>query len=399
MNTSIVNSLRLLFFILTLVWSGDPAPVKAITAPCQTTGSPLSQISLQLEPFAKGWVQPLGMTHAGDLSNRLFIVEQKGIIWIIEDGKKRAIPFLDLKKKVSVGAEMGLLGLAFHPKFSENHRFFVHYTTTYKFEGIRSVIAEYKTGNKSLETDPKSERVFLLVTQPYPNHKGGNLAFGPDEYLYIGLGDGGSANDPLGNGQNLGTKLGKILRIDIDHPTLRKAYSTPPDNPFAGQKGALPEIWAYGLRNPWRYSFDSLTGLLYAGDVGQDNREEIDIIQKGKNYGWKMMEGTICTPGVNPKCDKRRLELPILDYGRSEGSTVIGGYVYRGNKISSLCGAYLYGDFGNGRVWGLRYNGRSVTEQHLLLETHRKISSFGEDENHELYLVDYDGEILRIGSK
>ncbi|MCI0528441.1 MAG: PQQ-dependent sugar dehydrogenase, partial [Nitrospira sp.] len=189
-------------------------------------------------------------------------------------------------------------------------------------------------------------RVLLTISQPYSNHNGGNIVFGPDGYLYIGMGDGGSANDPQNNGQNLSTLLGKMLRIKVDKSETGKAYSIPKDNPFVGTKGAAPEIWAYGLRNPWRFSFDPLTQLLYAGDVGQNDREEIDIIIKGKNYGWNIMEGTICTPGVNPNCKKQGLELPILDYPRSEGISVIGGYVYRGNLIPSLCGVYIYADYG-----------------------------------------------------
>lgn len=175
-----------------------------------------------------------------------------------------------------------------------------------------------------------------------------------------------------------------------------KAYGIPSDNPFVGQKKTAPEIWAYGLQNPWRYSFDPVTGLLYVGDVGQNAREEIDVIRRVKNYGWNIMKGTICTPGVNPNCDKNGLELPIYDYRRSEGIAVIGGYVYRGHSIPNLCGAYVYGDYGNGRIWALRYDGRSVTDHRLLLETHRSISSFGEDEQHEIYVVDHDGEVLKI---
>jgi glucose/arabinose dehydrogenase len=236
----------------------------------------------------------------------------------------------------------------------------------------------------------------LTISQPYSNHNGGNLAFGKDGYLYIGMGDGGSANDPHGNGQNLVTLLGKMLRIDVDHTTEGKTYTIPPDNPFVGRKNAAPEIWAYGLRNPWRFSFDHATGLLYAGDVGQNAKEEIDVIRKGGNYGWNIMEGTICTPGVNRRCDRRGLELPIQDYPRSEGTVVIGGYVYRGHSLPNLCGTYLYGDFGNGRIFGLRYDGKSVTDAQRLLETGRPISSFGEDEQRELYLIDHGGEIFKI---
>jgi glucose/arabinose dehydrogenase len=385
-----------IWFSLIIFWGIFSESAIAISSPCPDNGAPFSQVHLRLKPIIKGMVQPLGLNHAGDHSNRIFVVEQRGVIWIIENGKKRETPFLDIQNKITAGGEMGLLGLAFHPGYSENHRLFVNYTEKSFFKGIRSIIAEYKTGTDSNKVDPGTEQILLSVSQPFTNHKGGNLVFGPEGYLYIGFGDGGSGNDPLGNGQNLNTLLGKMLRIDIDHSSIGTFYGIPPDNPFVGRKNALPEIWAYGLRNPWRYSFDALTGKLYVGDVGQKAREEIDIIQKGKNYGWNIMEGNICTPGVNPNCQRNGLELPILDYGRTEGTAVIGGYVYRGDEIPSLCGVYVYGDFGNGRIWGLRYNGKSVTEQHLLLETHLQISSFGEDENHGLYVIDYNGEVLKL---
>jgi glucose/arabinose dehydrogenase len=187
-----------------------------------------------------------------------------------------------------------------------------------------------------------------------------------------------------------------MLRIDVDKREKGKAYGIPPDNPFRGQQKAAPEIWAYGLRNPWRFSFDPVTGLLYAGDVGQNAREEIDVIIKGKNYGWNIMEGTICTPGVNPNCNKEGFERPILDYPRSEGTVVIGGYVYRGSLHSPLCGVYLYADYGNGRIFGLRYDGMAATDHRILLETQRSITSLGEDEQRELYVVDGAGEVLKI---
>lgn len=385
-----------ILFSFIFLWSILPENAIASSSPCQDNDAILSQVHLRLKPFIKGLFQPLGLNHAADHSNRVFIIEQRGVVWTFENGNRKEIPFLDIQNKIKSGGEMGLLGLAFHPGYLENHRLFVNYTEKSFFKGLRSIIAEYKTGKDSNKVDLSTERILLTVHQPFTNHKGGNLVFGPDGYLYIGFGDGGSGNDPLGNGQNLKSLLGKMLRIDVDHSSEGTPYGIPPDNPFIGKKNAFPEIWAYGLRNPWRYSFDALTGNLYVGDVGQKAREEIDIIQKGKNYGWNIMEGYICTPGVNPNCQKNGLELPIFDYGRSEGTTVIGGYVYRGDEIPSLCGIYVYGDFGNGRIWGLRFNGKSVTEHHLLLETRRQISSFGEDENHGLYLVDYNGEVLKI---
>jgi glucose/arabinose dehydrogenase len=210
------------------------------------------------------------------------------------------------------------------------------------------------------------------------------------------MGDSGSGNDPHGNGQNLATLLGKMLRIDVDPTNPKAPYAVPPDNPFVNRKGAAPEVWAYGLRNPWRFAFDPVTGWLYAADVGQSAREEIDVIEKGKNYGWNVMEGTLCAPGVNAKCNPSGFQTPILDYPRSEGIAVIGGAVYRGRAVPDLCGVYLYGDYGSGRIWGLRYDGQSVTQQQKLLETGRSLTSFGEDEQHELYVLDHDGEILRI---
>ncbi|MFI5304665.1 MAG: PQQ-dependent sugar dehydrogenase [Nitrospiria bacterium] len=383
-------------FSLLFSWTGVAETAFAEFLPCQLEGSSLSNVSAQLRVLTSSFDQPLGLAHAKDHSGRLYVAEQKGMVWIIENGKKKITPFLDIRKNIISGGEKGLLGIAFHPKYIENRRFFVNYTILSSANQIKTVIAEYKAKVGREEAEPESIQPLLLISQPFSNHKGGNLVFGPDGFLYIGLGDGGSANDPFRNGQNLQTLLGKMLRIDVDHISTGKKYSIPADNPFVGNKQALPEIWAYGLRNPWRYSFDFLTGILYVGDVGQDHREEIDIVQKGKNYGWNIMEGSICTPGVNSQCEKKGLELPLYDYGRSEGTVVIGGYVYRGNNFPSLCGTYIYGDFGNGRVWGIRRNGMTVIEHSLLLETHRKISSFGEDENHELYLVDYDGEILKL---
>lgn len=366
----------------------------AAPAPCELKG-PVPRIpDIRLEAVGKGLRAPLGLLHAGDGSGRLFIVEQDGVVRILKDGKLSQKPFLDIHGRVTSGGEKGLLGLAFHPNFKENRRFFVNYTSP--AGGLRTVISEFRANPQLNEADPGSERILLTIPQPYSNHNGGNILFGPDGYLYIGMGDGGSANDPHGHGQNLSSLLGKMLRIDVDPEEKGKAYRVPSDNPFVGRKDTAPEIWAYGLRNPWRFSFDPVTGLLYAGDVGQNAREEIDVILKGKNYGWNIMEGGLCTPGVNRRCDKTGLELPILDYPRSEGTTVIGGYVYRGRSIPDLCGVYVYADYGNGRIFGLRYDGKSVTHHRRLLDTGRSITSLGEDEQRELYVVDGAGEILKI---
>jgi glucose/arabinose dehydrogenase len=352
--------------------------------------------AIRLERIATGLSQPVGLIAPRDGSQRLFIVEQLGTIRIWKKGGVVSEPLLDLRDRVTTGYEMGLLGLALHPEFPKVPRLFVNYTTKTALHGIRTKIAEFRLGKDSNVVDPATERILLDISQPYPNHKGGHLAFGPDGFLYIGLGDGGSGNDPHDNAQHLNTLLGKMLRIDVNGQLGEVPYRIPPDNPFVGDANARPEIWAYGLRNPWRYSFDAVTGQLYVGDVGQYDSEEIDVIRKGGNYGWRRMEGSICTPGVNPSCDQRGLEPPILDYPTRSGHVVIGGYVYRGTSIPGLCGGYLYADYGSGNISAFRYDGRTVTAQTTLLESHRHITSFGEDEQHELYLVDYQGDIVKI---
>ena len=365
----------------------------ALIKPCETKTIP-SLPNLKLELIAKGLKNPVHTTNAGDGSKRLFIVEQAGVVRILKDGKLLSTPFLNIKERVSSGGEKGLLSIAFHPKFQENGRFFINYTSP--AGGLNTVISEFQVSNNPDVADTKSERIILTIEQPFTNHNGGQIAFGPDGYLYIGMGDGGSANDPHGHGQNLSTLLGAMLRIDVDK---KDGYGIPSDNPFKAQPNARPEIWAYGLRNPWRFSFDPLTGILYAGDVGQDNREEIDIIERGRNYGWNIMEGFICTPGVNSKCDKTGLTLPIVDYGRDDGVSVIGGVVYRGHEIPGLCGSYLYGDWGSGKLWALRRDGHEVAENKMLLDTKLSISSFGIDEAYEVYVVDHNGGVYKVRAK
>jgi glucose/arabinose dehydrogenase len=371
------------------------AVVPVHAQPLCPTPDPETQFpEVRLAPALSGFKSPVGFQSAGDGTGRVFIVEQRGTIQVRKPGQAGTKTFLDIRDRVTFGGELGLLGLAFHPNFVETRRLYVNYTS--RKGGLHTVISEFKVGDKPDEVDPRIERILLTIPQPYSNHNGGDVAFGPDGMLYIALGDGGSGNDPLGNGQNLKTMLGKILRIDVDHGGDATAYGVPADNPFVKRKRAAPEIWAYGLRNPWRFSFDPATGWLYAGDVGQRSREEINVIKKGGNYGWNVMEGTICTPGVNPNCDKSGFDGPIFDYPRSDGTTVIGGRVYRGSAIPALCGAYLYGDFGSGRIWALRYDGSTVIEQKKLLDTPHQISAFGEDEQRELYVVDYSGEILKL---
>lgn len=384
------------FVIVLIAFTTWPAQVGADGTVCEVAASSAAWPAIRLEPIATGLSQPVGLVAPRDGTGRLFIVEQPGSIRIWKNGGLVRQPFLDLRDRVATGYEMGLLGLALHPQFPRVPRVFVNYTTRTASEGIRTKIAEFRLGKDANAVDRASERMLLDIPQPYPNHKGGHLAFGPDGFLYIGLGDGGAGNDPHDNAQHLATVLGKMLRIDVDAQEEPLPYRIPHDNPFVGNAEARPEIWAYGLRNPWRYSFDAVTGLLYTGDVGQNDREEIDVVRKGGNYGWRRMEGSICTPGVNPFCDQSGLERPIFDYPTRSGNVVIGGYVYRGRSIPGLCGAYLFGDYGSGNISALRYDGRTVTAHTTLLESHRRITSFGEDEQHELYVVDHQGDILKI---
>ena len=307
----------------------------------------------------------------------------------------QAAPFLDIRTRVDFGGEMGLLGMAFHPAFAQNRRFYVNYVRVLGTGQIQSVIAEYQASvSNANQADPASERIVLAVNQPFANHKGGQLAFGPDGFLYIGLGDGGSEGDPLGNGQNLQTLLGKMLRIDVDHTTGALPYAIPADNPFVAGAG-LPEIWAWGLRNPFRFSFDAATGRLFAGDDGQNLFEEIDILQRGGNHGWNVMEGLHCFKPTTG-CDTSGLVLPIAEYSHAEGNAVIGGYVYRGAGIPALAGSYVFGDFGAGKIWRLTQDSSGAWQRVLLLSGGPNMSSFGRDAAGELYVVDYGGAILKV---
>ncbi|MGM0367793.1 MAG: PQQ-dependent sugar dehydrogenase [Actinomycetota bacterium] len=338
------------------------------------------------------FTQPLDFQIAGDGSGRMFIVEKSGRISAV-DGNAESELFLDISDQVNdSGGEEGLLGLAFHPDFKKNGYFFVNYTNN-----NGTVVSRFKTieGNPD-KADPESEEIVITFDQPYSNHNGGKLAFGPDGYLYISTGDGGGAGDPQGNAQNPGTLLGKILRIDIDNQQTGHSYAIPPDNPFAGNsEGRREEIYAYGLRNPWRFSFDPVTGNLWAADVGQNKIEEIDLIEKGGNYGWNIMEGSQC---FNPPsgCDTKGLTLPIYEYEHPLGKSITGGYVYRGNRLPILQGIYIYADFVTGYIWGLAYNEGEEARNFTLAETNLNISSFGIDENQELYLTAFDGNIYKL---
>lgn len=342
------------------------------------------------------FTRPLVLVGAFDGTNRLFVVEQAGRIFVFKNSPdvRRAKLFLDIRDRVnSRGNEEGLLGLAFHPKYGENGYFFVNYTAS---DPRRTVIARFHVDKKNPDAaEPGSEFRLLEFLQPYENHNGGQVLFGNDGYLYIGTGDGGSGGDPHNNGQSLTTLLGKILRIDVDHPSPGLSYGIPSDNPFVGTTNR-GEIWAYGLRNPWRFSFDSVTGQLWAGDVGQDAVEEVDIIEKGKNYGWHIMEGNACY-SPSKGCDTTGLVRPVWDYSHdTAGVCITGGYVYRGPGLPELAGAYIYADYGSGRIWALRYDGVHPPSNRELLNSGFPIASFGVDARKELYLCVFDGKIYRL---
>jgi glucose/arabinose dehydrogenase len=320
---------------------------------------------------------------------RIFILEQPGRIRILRSGSLSQAPFLDLTSKVESGGETGLLGLAFHPQFAQNGRLFVNYTRLASGQ-LQSVTSEFTVSATNPDkVDLSTERILLTVNKRFGNHNGGQIAFGPDGFLYIGLGDGGGQGDPDRNGQNTNTLFGKILRINVDSGS---PYGIPADNIFANG-GGRSEIFALGFRNPWRFSFDQPTGRLFVADVGEKTREEVDIVTRGGNYGWNRMEGTVCFE--QPSCDQTGLTPPIHDYGRSDGGTIIGGFVYHGSAIPSLTGAYVFGDFISGRVWALRENGGTWTRSDLL-STGLSITSFGQDAAGELYVLDHNGRVLKI---
>ncbi|MCY3780594.1 MAG: PQQ-dependent sugar dehydrogenase [Chloroflexi bacterium] len=355
--------------------------------------------SVKLTEIATGFSRPLYVTHAGDNSNRLFLVEQSGKIWILNDGSRSAQPFLDVSQIISPSAhgtgftEQGLLGLAFHPDFESNRKFFVNLTDR-KGE---TVVASYLVSeNNPFLADVNSGQVIFRLAQPYANHNGGHIEFGPDGYLYIALGDGGLANDPLGAGQNRGLLLGSILRIDVDSAL---PYDIPPDNPFVDDTSAYDEIWAYGLRNVWRFSFDRHTGDLYFADVGQNQWEEINYqpadSQGGENYGWNVWEGKHVFAGGHAPNHVP----PVYEYTRNMGCSVTGGYVYRGEAVPELQAAYIFGDFCSGRIWAIWRDKDLNWQAQQIMNTDMAISSFGEDEAGELYVIDYSGALYRFDPK
>ncbi len=335
---------------------------------------------------------PAGIYNSGDGTNRLFVVEQRGYIYVFRNHRNATSSiFLDIHDRVHVGA---LLGLAFHPEFAKNGYFYLHYLAD---NPLRTIISRWSTKPETPnEADENSQKILLEIPQQYDSHGGGQLAFGPDGYLYISIGDGQPFGDPVDNAQNCSNLLGKILRIDVNNPSQNREYGIPPDNPFFGNlMGYRGEIYAWGFRNPWRFSFDPTNGLLLAGDVGQNRMEEIDIVQKGKNYGWNILEGTLCfNPSQN--CNRTGLEMPIWEYGRDQGNATIGGFVYRGSASPELTGSYIYGDYVSGRIWTLSGYTSSRPINRELLKTSLHITSFGLDEKKELFICADDGKIYKI---
>lgn len=343
--------------------------------------------------------RPVELTYPHDGSNRLFVIEQEGKIRFFENSPstKNTSVYLDIKNKISSEGEMGLLGLAFHPNFKQNGYFYVNYT---KRKPLETIIARYKASSSDARSvDPATETILLKIAQPYDNHNGGKIAFGPDGMLYISTGDGGAWGDQHNNSQNKASLLGKILRIDVNK-TDKGYYGIPADNPFVGNKeGFQEEIFAYGLRNPWRFSFDAKTGKIWTGDVGQNEFEEINIIEKGGNYGWRLKEANRC---YNPRndCESGHLLIaPVHFYPRADGVSVTGGYVYQGNAQPTLQGKYIFGDFSNGHIWALSFKNNQKTDLQLLTIQGGNVSAFGEDSKGELYILEHANGSIKKFSK
>ena len=350
------------------------------------------QIKLEEIMINKNLKNFVYLTNAGDGSNNIFLVLQEGLIYYLEEKSEYREPilFLDIQNKVNFGGEKGLLSLVFDPKYEINNHFFVYYIDL----NGNTIISRFTNNITSTINILKTELIILRVNQPYSNHNGGQIIFGPDGYLYIGLGDGGAAGDPLGHGQNGKTLLGSILRINVQNTTIKNPYLIPHDNPFINNNNFRNEIWAYGLRNPWRMSFDHESEKLFVGDVGQNEFEEINIIEKGGNYGWNIMEGKHCYSEININCNKTKFISPILEYSHKEGCSITGGYVYHGS-INSIQNQYIFSDFCSGIIWTINLENNEYIKNQIAIGPF-KISSFGEDEKKEMYVLSLDGQIYKI---
>jgi hypothetical protein len=371
---------RLILLVISISWLAPGA----LTA---------AGIELKRLPQTKSLDRALGLAHAGDGSGRLFIILQTGEIFIHDGTQRLSRPFLDVSDRIACcNNEQGLMSLAFHPSYVDNGELFI----TYVASNGDGVLSRFSVSGDPNRVDAGSEEVLLRVDQPFANHNLGQLAFAPDGLLYVGSGDGGSAGDPNGNGQDLGTLRGAILRLDVDSAS---PYAIPADNPFVGDANAQDEIWAYGLRNPWRFSFDRRTGDLFIGDVGQDDFEEVNFepanSSGGRNFGWKAMEGSACFEPATD-CDDGSMTLPIIEYSHDEGCSVTGGYRYRGPTTPTLPRFYIYGDFCQGKIWGALRNGAGRWQSNLLRTAKLRITSFGEDEEGNVYVIDFGGEVFQI---
>jgi glucose/arabinose dehydrogenase len=372
-----------------------PPPAPSVAEAALPGGTLPGNPAIQLELVAGGLIDPVNVANAGDGSNRLFVVERTGTIRVVQDGQVLPDPFLDISARMKIDfLEQGLLGLAFHPDYAANGRFFVDLTD----RGGDTRVVEFRVSADPDRADPAPVRTVLTVAQPFSNHNGGLIAFGPDGMLYVGMGDGGSGGDPQGNAQDRGSLLGKLLRIDVDGAA---PYAVPGDNPFVGEAGARGEVWAYGLRNPWRFAFDRGTGDLYVADVGQNRLEEVNAVAgagRGLDYGWDVMEGDECFEPPEG-CQTAGRTLPVVVYDHGDGCSVTGGHVYRGSAIPDLRGTYFYSDFCSGFVRSFRFAAGAATDERSwpeLRPSEGGVSSFGEDAAGEIYLTTSGGAVYRI---
>jgi glucose/arabinose dehydrogenase len=374
-----------------------PTPAPTPTPTPAPAGWDPNHVSVRFTTVATVPGQPLAIANAGDGSGRLFVADKGGRIYVISGSTVLPTPFLDISAKVSTGGEQGLLGLAFHPRYPADPRVFVDYTNTAGDTVVSSFTVSAANPNA---VDPGSEVVVLGVDQPYENHNGGTIQFGRDGYLYIALGDGGSGGDPLNNAQNLGTLLGNILRIDIDHAAGGNAYAIPASNPFVGSSGARGEIWLYGLRNPFRFSFDRATGDLWIGDVGQNAWEEIDVARagvSGLDFGWRVLEGNHCySPSTG--CSTAGMTAPVIEYAHTYGCAVIGGNVYRGSAYPVLRGGYVFADECTGITWAISAAANGPQALVKVADGPGGIAGFGEDEAGELYAAALGGQVYRVSA-